>query len=425
MSSATSRSAIRTRTDCRLCGSQDLTAAMRLASTPPANAFVPENEKNRPQESFPLVVHFCRGCGHVQLLDIVDPEILFRNYVYVSGTSAVFVEHFRRYAQSLLELTRLAPGNTVVEIGSNDGTLLGFFKAAGMTVLGIDPARAIAEQATERGIPTRAEFFTPQLADQLIREGIRDVPLVVANNVFAHADDLHGIAQGIAQLLGPDGVFAFEVSYLLDVCEKTLFDTIYHEHLSYHSVQPLLGFFEKHGLRVFDAERVDPHGGSIRVMVCRRESQRFERSDRLSAVIADEQAANLDSPVALERLYARIEERKRQLTALVRGLRAQGKRLAGFGAPAKATTLMFQFGMGPDMIEYLIDDSPLKQGLYSPGHHLPVVPSTWLYDPAHKPDAAVVLAWNFADSIIAKHRSFVDAGGRFIIPLPEVREVTS
>src|SRR3989338_4399294 len=261
--------AMRRRSDCRLCGSHKLQPLFSLGATPLANEFVSAGDRGKPQERFPLDVHQCVDCGHVQLLDVVDPELLFRHYVYVSATSPVFVDHFRRYAEAMLRYTAMPTGSRVVEIGSNDGTLLRFFKDAGMQVLGIDPARRIAEEATKSGIETLPEFFDLALTRQLRSQG-KGAALVTANNVFAHADDLHAIVEGVAHLLAPDGLFVFEVSYLLDVFEKTLFDTIYHEHLSYHTVKPLVGFFQRRGMELVDAVRVDSHGGSLRGIVKRR-----------------------------------------------------------------------------------------------------------------------------------------------------------
>jgi len=409
---------LRRRADCRLCGSRDVTLIMSLAATPPANAFVPAEERSKAQERFPLDVHFCRRCGHVQLLDVVDPEALFRNYVYVSGTSPVFVDHFRRYAQSMIQLAALKPGGRVVEIGSNDGTLLRFFKEAGLRVLGIDPARRIAEAATAEGIETRPEFFDLPFASRLREEGW-EADLVVANNVFAHADDLQGIVDGVARLLKPSGLFVFEVSYLVDVFEKTLFDTIYHEHLSYHTVKPLVGLFERHGMELIDALRVEPHGGSLRA-VAKLRGGPAPRQPRVDELIALEARLGLHAPDAFRRLFERVEQRKQELTGLLVRLKAEGKRIAGFGAPAKATTLMHHFGIGPETVEYIVDDSPWKQGLYTPGTHIPIVPSSHLYDAAHRPDAVVILAWNFAESIMQTHKRFHEQGGRFIVPLPTV-----
>ena len=420
MSRATAvRLAMRTRTDCRLCGSQQLTQLFSLGATPLANEFVPEQERDQPQDRFPLNVHLCRDCSHVQLLDIVDPERLFRHYVYVSSTSPVFVDHFRRYAAAMQELTAMPPNSFVAEIGSNDGTLLRFFKDAGMRALGIDPAEAIAAEATRNGIETLPEFFDARLARRVMTTH-GAATLIVANNVFAHADDLHGIAEGVAQWLAPDGLFVFEVSYLVDVVEKTLFDTIYHEHLSYHTVKPLVGFFERHGLTLVGALRVDSHGGSLRGIVARQGSRRWTRMPDVEVRIAEEARLGLHGPEAFRAFFENIQHRKRELTQLLARLKGQGQRIAGFGAPAKATTLMHHFGLGPETLDYIIDDSPWKQGLLTPGHHLPVVPSSWLYDPTHRPDAVLILAWNFAGPIMDKHRAFREAGGRFIVPLPNV-----
>jgi SAM-dependent methyltransferase len=348
----------------------------------------------------------------------VDPELLFRDYVYVSSTSPVFVDHFRAYAEHMIRLAGARPGDRVVEIGSNDGVLLRFFQQAGMRVLGVDPARRIAEEATRSGIETRAEFFDLGVARRLRAEGW-SARIIAANNVFAHADDLHSIVEGVAHLLERDGLFVFEVSYLLDVVEKTLFDTIYHEHLSYHTVAPLERLFERHGMTLVDARRVDSHGGSLRA-IARRSDGAMARDRSVDDLVAEERRRGLHGPDAYRAFFDDIQRRREELTTLLDGLRRRGARVAGFGAPAKATTLMFHFGLGPESIEYIIDDSPLKQGLYSPGIHIPVVPSSWLYDQDTRPDAVVVLAWNFADSIIRKHQAYRDAGGRFIVPLPRV-----
>jgi hypothetical protein len=287
-----------------------------------------------------------------------------------------------------------------------------------MEVLGVDPARRIAEDATARGIRTLPEFFDLRLAQLLRREGWRP-RVIAANNVFAHADDLHGIAEGVAHLHAPEGWFVFEVSYLVDVVEKTLFDTIYHEHVSYHTVQPLVGFFERHGMELIDAVRVDSLGGSLRGIATLKDGTAL-RHLRVAESIGLERRLGLHEPAAFRAFFEAIQQRKRELTALLTRLRAEGKRVAGFGAPAKATTLMCHFGLGADVLAYVIDDSPLKQGRYTPGYHLPVVPSSHLYDPEQRPDYALILAWNFAEPIIRKHQAFRDAGGRFIVPLPTV-----
>jgi SAM-dependent methyltransferase len=411
--------ALQVKETCRLCRSRDLHFLFALAPTPPANEFLPAPPANGKQDHFPLDVYQCGACGHVQLIHCVDPERLFRNYVYVSGTSQVFVRHFEEYAAEVIGYVPLAPKDRVLDIGANDGTLLSFFQKAGMEVLGIDPARKIAEEATRRGIPTWPEFFDSKLAAR-IRAEFGSFQVVTANNMFAHADGLPDILDGIASLLDPKGVFVFEVSYLLDVIERNLFDTIYHEHLSYHSVKPLVSFMQRHGLELVRVQRVDSHGGSIRCYAAPKAGGRAV-DPSVAQLIAQEEKAGLYKPATYTAYLERINRLGKELRDLIDLQRRDGSRVAGFGAPAKATTLMYQFGLGAGDLEYIIDDSPLKQGLFSPGRFVPVVASSVLDDPARKPDYLVILAWNFADPIIAKNKAYRDAGGKFIVPIPELR----
>lgn len=407
------------RSTCRLCGGTHLTMVLSLAPTPPANAFVPQAELGKAQERFPLDLFFCEDCAHVQLLDVVDPRILFENYVYVSGTSPIFVRHFQDYADDVISRFAVAPGSLVLDVGSNDGTLLSFFQKAGMTVLGIDPAKDIARDATARGIETIADFFSPALAATIKAErGAARV--ITANNVFAHVDDLAGVATGVAGLLADDGIFVFEVSYLVDVYENTLFDTIYHEHLAYHSVLPLIRFLDANGLELIEALRVDSHGGSLRGVAQKKGGPRPVGASVAEAV-AVERRLGLDKAETFHAFARNIEGLKTQLGDLLRQIKAEGKRIAGFGAPAKATTLLYHFGIGPDIVDFIIDDSPLKQGLFTPGMHIPVLPGSAIAE--KKPDYLVVLAWNFAQPIIAKNAAFREAGGRFIVPVPKVEVV--
>jgi SAM-dependent methyltransferase len=406
---------------CRLCRSKDLLFRFALTPTPPANEFLPAPPADGAQDHFPLDVYQCGDCGHVQLIHCVDPERLFRNYVYVSGTSQVFVNHFAEYAREVISYVPLAPGNRVLDIGANDGTLLSFFQKAGMGVLGIDPARKIAEEATRRGIPTWPEFFTSQLAERIRRE-FGAFQVVTANNMFAHADGLPDILDGIAGLLDPKGIFVFEVSYLLDVIERNLFDTIYHEHLSYHSVKPLVSFMKRHGLELVRVQRVDSHGGSIRCYAAPRTGGRAIDSS-VAQLIAQEEKAGLYDAATYTAYLDRINRLGAELRELIVRLRKEGSRVAGFGAPAKATTLMYQFGLGAKDLDFIIDDSPLKQGLYSPGRFVPVLDSSVLADAARRPDYLVILAWNFAEPIIKKNKSYQEAGGRFIVPIPKIQIV--
>lgn len=407
----------RRRKNCRLCGSTELTQVLNLCPTPPANAFVSENSLGQSQPVFPLKLFFCESCSHVQLLDIVNPELLFENYVYVSGTSPVFVRHFHDYAETVIN--SYAPnsvGQLVIDIGSNDGTLLKEFKKYGMKVLGVDPAQEISAKACEEGIETLNTFFTKKLANQ-IRANYGAASVVTANNVFAHSDELIDITNGIHDLLASDGVFIFEVSYLADVFQRTLFDTIYHEHLAYHSVKPLQRFFKEHGLEMIAAKRVETHGGSLRG-VAQLADGPHEIDSSIETLISEEAELGLHQANTLQSFGDRIEEIKEELGCLLKSLKEEGKTIGGFGAPAKATTLMYHFDIGPGIIDFIVDDSQLKQGLYSPGMHIPIKKSSTIYK--EKPDVMLILAWNFSKSIMNDHKEYLRRGGMFVVPLPKV-----
>lgn len=399
------------RKNCRLCSALDLETVLQLEDTPLANEFNADREET--QEKFPLYLARCRSCGHVQLPVVVDPARLFRNYVYVSGTSPSFVEHFRRYAQEMISGLGLQAGDLVVDVGSNDGTLLRFFKEAGMRVIGIDPAMEIAARATASGIETIPEFFNRELSAKIAREH-GPARLVVANNVFAHADNLAEISTAAQILLDPDrGRFVFEVQYVVDLIEKTLCDVIYHEHLSYHSVEPLVSFFDILSMKLEDVSHVDTHGGSIRCVVSPWGSI---ASDRVDDFIKVERATMLNDPWI--RLKDRIDASGEKLRGFLHGAARDGLKVAGFGAPAKLTTLCHQFGIVREDISYIVDDNPLKQGLFSPSIKIPIVPSSRLRE--EPPDRVVIFAWNFADQIAAKHP---ELAGRFVVPLPTYREI--
>jgi len=407
------------RKNCRLCGSTSLELVLSLRPTPPANELRSASETGKEQEKFPLDIFFCNDCHHCQLLDVVSPERLFQNYVYVSGTSPVFVKHFQNYASDVLKKYNLSPGGFVVDVGSNDGTLLQFFKQAGYRVLGIDPAVDISETANENGIPTLTDFFSPALAERIVKDhGSANV--IVANNVFAHIDDLKSIVDGIKILLDPEGIFVFEVSYLLDVVEKTLFDTIYHEHLCYHSVGPLKRFFEKNGMELIDTMRVSSHGGSLRAVAKLQNSSRIA-APSVEQLINLEKKLGLDKASTFKKFGDDIQKVGHELKSILASLKNEGKKVAGYGFPAKATTLMHHFEIGPELIDFVIDDNPLKQGLYTPGLNIPVVSSAVLKE--QKVDYLLILAWNFAQPIMEKLKDFKQDGGHFIVPLPKVEVI--
>jgi len=402
--------------NCQLCNESKLTVVLELTPTPPANEFVPAELLKKPQQTFPLRVVQCEHCFHVQLCDIVDRSLLFDNYVYVSGTSPVFINHFKQYATDVAHILNLDHNDFVIDIGSNDGTLLSFFKDMGCSVLGIDPATSIANTATKHGIETLPIFFNNNQATQLVKNK-GQAKLILANNVFAHVADLTDFTMGIKSLLKPDGLFVFEVSYLVDVYEKTLFDTIYHEHTSYHSVCALKPFFERLGLELQHVQRIDTHGGSIRCFVQHKQGP-LPINPSVNQLITYESNIGLASLKAMQSFNQKIDSIKHQFVLFIEQLKSSGKTIAGFGAPAKATTLLYYFGISQHIIDFIVDDSPLKQGLYSPGMHIPIVDSSILKDDKRCPDYLIILAWNFAKPIINNHGYFIKNGGQFIVPLP-------
>lgn len=404
---------------CRLCGSSNLDRILKLASTPPANAFVAESNIDFDQKKYPLELFFCNNCCHVQLLEVVNPIELFKNYVYVSGTSPVFVEHFNKYAKSIVEKYKPKKDELVLDIGSNDGTLLKFFKKMGYTTLGVDPAKEISKKAHQDGIETISDFFTFKLSEK-IKNNYSKASLITANNVFAHCDDLKGMTKAISNLLSPEGIFVFEVSYLLDVYQKTLFDTIYHEHLSYHSIFPLVKFFQENNMELIDVKRVNTHGGSIRCVV-KNQTNKRPINDSVEDFLELEKSLSINNKNIYFNFSNKINQRKKELNNFVNEVKSRKKIIAGFGAPAKATTLMYEFGLDQNILDFIVDDSPWKQGLFSPGLHIPIVSSSSIY--SLKPDYLIILAWNFSDSIIKNNKKFIDLGGKFIVPLPNFQVI--
>ena len=388
---------------------------LHLSSTPLANDFVDSTRLNEKQPIFPLKLSFCNNCYHTQLKDVVDPTLLYENYIYVSGTSNTFVRHFEEYANYAIQEFDLDNEAFVVDIGSNDGTLLKSFKEHGLKVLGVDPAKNISDNANQNGIPTLNSFFDNDVSNQIqSRYGKAD--LVVANNVFAHIDDLDAATIAIEDLLIEEGVFIFEVSYLKDVVSKNLFDTIYHEHLSYHSLTPLISFFRKFGMEVIDAIKVPTHGGSIRVSV-KKKNGTHEIRQSVNTMILNEQSSGMKHYRFVESLVSKISVIKSNLSNILDKADKAGLTISGYGAPAKATTLLYELDLHHH-ISYIVDDSPLKQGTYTPGAHIPVVDSNTMR--ANPTDYMVILAWNFAEPIMANNKMYRENGGSFIVPLPDL-----
>jgi SAM-dependent methyltransferase len=400
-------------THCLLCRSNRLELVLPLARSAVGNEYL---HAPRPQPKFARSLWLCRECGNVQIEDVVHPDLLFRSYTYATGHSLGLVEHFRGYAREVAEDAGTSPGALVVDVGSNDGSLLRAFQESGYRVVGVDPAVEIAGRASDAGVPTLPEYFTPELADE-IREEYGPASVVTANNVFAHSDRLPEMAEGVRRLLAPDGVFVFEVSYLLDIVQKMLWDTVYHEHLFYHSVRSLRGLFGRTGLELIGVRRIASKGGSLRGTVQRAGGPR-PADHEVARLAGWEEVLSLHHPETFARLGRRIQSAKEDFVGLIDRLRAQGKRVAGYGASPTVTSLVSEFELA-GRVDFLVDDNAVKQHTYSPGDHIPVYPSAALYE--READVAAILAWNYAGPIAARHARFTERGGRFVIPLPSLR----
>ena len=408
---------LRRRSRCRLCESQAVELVLPIKPSPIADAYIPPSRLGQPQETYPLDLYLCGDCGHVQNLDVVNPEILFRDYLFTTASSAGLVAHFKQYAADVVKEMIVKPGSLIVEIGSNDGTLLRFFKNHGMCVLGVDPAREIANRATSHGIETLPEFFTSGLAAK-IRKEYGAAAIVAANNVFAHVDALADIVVGVREVLDDDGVFVFEVSYLVDIVDKFLFDTVYHEHVSYHSILPLSRFFKRIGMQLIDVKRIACKGGSIRGFVQKTPVGRRRVEPIINQMIEDERQRGFDRPAIYQDYARQIEARKTALNQLLDQQITKGAMIAGYGASTTTTTLMWHFEL-TRKFAFLVDDNPKKHGLYSPGCHIPVMPSEEIY--IRQPDITVILAWQYAAPIIQRHDKYLQSGRCFVIPLPDLR----
>lgn len=403
------------RTTCRLCNHTELELVVPITPTPLADAYITREQLGTAQQCFPLDLYQCHGCGHVQLLDVVSPEAIFRNYSYFSGRSAGLVKHFREFADDVIAATNLPTGSLVVDIGSNDGTFLKMFQEGGMRVLGIDPAENVAAVANAAGVETWPVFFDADTVSRIVHAQGR-AQVVAANNVFAHTDDMAGMADAIASLLADDGVFVFEVSYLMDVIDHLLIGTIFHEHTCYHSVQPLDAFLKRHGMELIDVRRVTIQGGSLIGTAQRCGGSRpVNRSVQELKQLEDDR--KLHDPAIVRTLSTRLNQVGEETRTLLRGWHAEGRRIAAFGAARGGTLILHHFGIG-DIIDYIVDDSPDKQGLYSPGHHLPVLPTSVLRE--RSPDVLFILAWVHTKPIVHNNQWFLEGGGCFVSCFPQL-----
>jgi novobiocin biosynthesis protein NovU/D-mycarose 3-C-methyltransferase len=402
---------------CRVCGSTELDPILSLGPSPLANSFLRSADEFTTEPRYPLDLFYCARCGLLQLLHVVDPSILFRHYVYVTGTSTTMAEHNRGYARTVSKALTLAPGDLVVEVASNDGSLLKCFQQHGVRTLGIEPAQNLAAIAMADGVDTINEFFDRSVAVQT-RAAHGPARAIAANNVLAHVDDPVDFLAGCRELLADDGLVTIEVPYVGTLLERLEYDTVYHEHLSYFSVRSLLHLCERVGLSAVRIDRLSVHGGSLRLYLSRSAGSHSAEVRMLER----EEAANGITSAARYHGFARdVENGRAELVSLLEALAADGKRVAGYGAPAKGNTLLNYCGVDTRLLPYTVDKNPLKVGLFTPGTHIPVRAVSTLAQ--ERPDYVLILAWNLADEIMDQQRAHRDHGGRFIVPVPRPQVV--
>lgn len=403
-------------TNCRMCGSGDLYKFLDLGRTPPADQFPFETQLDRAQETYPLEVVMCDGCGLAQLNYVVPAEVLYcDDYPYESSTTAAGRRHWQEFARVSTRMLGLGASDLVIDVGSNVGVLLQMFRNEGTRVLGIDPAANIAEIANGHGIETIPSFFNLSTARQVV-ESKGKASLITATNVFAHIDDLHQTLQAVDLLLNEKGVFVIEAPYFGELLQNLEYDTIYHEHLSYLSLRPLVQFFDRFGMEVFEVQRRDIHGGSFRTFVRRKGSIAGPVASIVEELLAAEERDGIYEHQTLDRFAEAVARNRADLNVLLRSLKAHGKRIVGVSAPAKGMTLLNYCGIDKDLLDFVTEKSTLKIGRFTPGAHIPIVSDDALL--ARQPDYALLLAWNFAEEIMNNLSEFSARGGKFIIPVP-------
>ena len=405
-------------TKCRICGNTNLERYLDLGDMPLVNNYVSKEDDDIECPRYPLQIDYCTECSMSQLSIVVNPSVLFKNYFYRSSVSKTFIQHCSDLAEASVERFKLSSKDLIVDIASNDGANLQQFKKYKLNVLGVDPAENLATIANENGIPTVPKFWNSKTAEE-VYETYGKASMITAMNVFAHVDDLDSFLKGVNILLDSDGVFILECPYMMDFMEKTEFDTTYHEHLSYFLLKPIMHLMSKYDLDVFDVERVSIHGGTIRVFIKKKASKKWPVQNKtINAILDKERNSRLYDSKTYENFSTSVIKIKDDMQSTIKELKSKGKHIAAYGASAKGNILSNFCRLGKEDIDYIVDDTPEKQGCLSPGHHIPIVSSSILLE--SPPDYLLLLAWNFAEELIEKTAEFKKNGGKYIIPIPKV-----
>lgn len=401
---------------CRICKGNKIPTVFSLAPTPAEDQFVTEAELSAVQKTYPLDLAFCESCGYVFLPDVLNPELSYPNYTYVTKVTLGLSNHYQDYADELISRFEVPADALVVDLGSNDGTMLEAFKKRGRRVTGVEPGTSVARIANDNGISTINAFFTEDTVEQITAKNGK-ATVVTANYMFANIDDLHSFTKNVAALLADDGLFSVQTGYHPEQMKILMFDYIYHEHFSYFTVAVLERLFHDCGLELISVQKTTAKGGSIRVVAQKRGGKRA-RENSVDQLLAEEQRARMDKKETYLAFAEKINSRRAEVRTVLDDLKAKKKSMAGYGASHSTTTLLYHFGLR-EYLSYIVDDNPTKQGRYSPGYHIPVFPAdTLLKD---KPDYVVILAWQYRDPIERKNQAYLDAGGTFISPLPDLR----
>lgn len=403
---------------CRFCAAPLTHTLVDLGMSPLCESYVDAVGLNRMEPFYPLRVRVCDRCYLAQLEEYVNPEEIFTEYAYFSSYADSWLKHAKSYAELMDQRFGLDPSSLVVELGSNDGYLLQYFVEKRIPVLGIEPARNVAKVAIEKGVPTRIEFFGERLARELVAEG-KAADLIVGNNVLAQVPGLNDFVRGMKILLKAGGIITLEFPHLVRLMAENQFDTIYHEHFSYFSLLAAEKIFAAHGLTLFDVEELPTHGGSLRVYARHAEDGTKPVGERIGGLREKERAAGLSRMESYAAFSDRVRETKRKLLGFLIDVKGKGKTICGYGAPGKGNTLLNYCGIRTDFLDYTVDRNPYKQGKFTPGTHIPIFSPDRILET--RPDYVLILPWNFKDEIMAQMAGIREWGGRFIVPIPEVR----
>lgn len=401
-------------TECRICGGNNLYNFLNLGKMPIPNGFLKEEQLNEAESHYPLEVLVCQDCWLVQLAYVVAPEVMFKNYLYVPSASMTMMTHFRQMRDEVMDMSKFNDKDLVVDVGSNDGLLLSGFMEKKINVLGIDPAENIVKDANVKGIRTLCAFFSEKTANE-VKHKYGQAKIITATNVIAHIDNLHDVMRGVKVLLDQEGLFVMEAPYLIDLLDNNEFDTIYHEHLSYFSISPLMKLFELHRLKIVDIRKQEIHGGTVRIYVTHSE-RNYLIHPRVNNFIIEENLKKLHSLSAYNEFKRRVKIIKRDLVSFLNRIKKEKKTIIGYGASAKGNVLLNYCGITTDLLDYIVDSTSYKHNLYTPGTHIQIYPESKL--DGQIPDYALLLSWNFAEEIINKQRGYRERGGQFIITIP-------